>query len=603
MTQQATSFFKKIFTPNQKTFDINPETWFAICIGLSIIGYIIPLHTVVGKDFIPNAFSFICMAFALMIFFPMKKLEKISLASHTWFLLAGYLLCQAFLGIIRYPDAMIFPITCLVVVGLLTLASSNIDNKRKFLDKVFVASYFMAVMSFIIQIMQIMDIQWVINFVDITHRAGNGRLFANFLQPNQAGYAFVLAFCGVLYHLHIYAKSKYRVLLWLLFIIFTVAIAFTKSRAGFVMAVGAIGVFFIAQPITVKEKILQIAKKFLLFLGVYVVASLLLNQLNISTYGGNLGGIGRLAESGNRLVLAKQALMVFGENPIFGAGWNNYVQAGIEQAHNFNWRENPDHSHNFLTMILAELGIIGALLLIPIMVMLWRCVHFKHSVESAVALAFVGVSILYASVEYPLWYFRYLAVFAIFLGLIEQRHVVVPKFFTTKAVTSALSIGLLLSALVAENYIWQFVSKRFHDSERYFLLDLEPTEEDRVAKDRAVWGFGFYNEQILASQTWVNPEGDIKEKQRIFKNAMNVFGLQYYTLAYAKMLAFDGQQEKALEYMKVACVRSANLKASCDEVEKDLQKVIKKYPDIFTELLTQFKQWRAENPEKTGLSP
>lgn len=603
MTQQTTSFFKNLLKPNQKTFDVNPETWFAICVGLSIIGYIIPLHTIVGKDFIPNGFSFICMAFALMIFFPMKKLEKFSLASYTWFLLAGYLLCQIFLGLIRYPDAMIFPIICLVVAGLLTLASSNIGNKHKFLDKVFIASYIMATISFIIQIMQILDIQWVINFINITHRAGNGRLFANFLQPNQAGYAFVLAFCGVLYHLHIYAKSKYRVLLWFLFIIFSVAIAFTKSRAGLVMAVGAIGVFFIAQPIPVKEKISQIAKKVLLFLGVYVVASLLLNQLNISNYGGNLGAIGRLTESGNRLVLAKQALMIFSENPIFGAGWNNYMQAGIEQAHEFNWRENPDHSHNFLTMILAELGIIGALLLIPIVVMLWRCVHFKHSAESAVALAFVGASILYASVEFPLWYFRYLAVFAIFLGLIEQRHAVVPKVFTTKAVTSALSIGLLLSALAAENYIWQFVSKRFHDSQRYFLLDLEPTDEDRVSKDTAVWGFSFYNEQILATQTWVNPEGDIKEKQRIFKNAMDVFGSQYYTLAYAKMLAFDGQKDKALEYLKVACVRSANLKASCDEVENDLQKVIKKYPDVFTDLLSQFKQWRAENPEKTGLSP
>lgn len=601
MNQSSAFSLKNLFKPNQKTFDVNPETWFAICIGLSILGYLIPLHTVVGKDFIPNAFSFICMAFGLMIFFPMQKLKDMSLASYTWFLLAGYLLCQTFLGFIRYPDAMIFPIVCLLVVGLLTLASSNIDNKQAFLDKVFIASYVMAILSFIIQIMQILDVQWVINFVNITHLAGNGRLFANFLQPNQASYAFVLAFCGVLYHLHVYTKSKYQMILWLLFLIFSVAIAFTKSRAGLVMAVGAIGVFFIAQPIPVKEKISQIVIKILLFLGIYVVASLLLNQLNISNYGGNLGAIGRLTESGNRLVLAKQALMIFLDNPIFGAGWNNYMQAGIEHTHEFNWRENPDHSHNFLTMILAELGVIGALLLIPMLMMLWRCVHFKHSAESAIALAFVGASILYASVEYPLWYFRYLAVFAIFLGLIEQRHAVVPKVFTTKAVTSALSIGLLLSALAAENYIWQFVSKRFHDSQRYFLLDLEPTDEDRVSKDTATWGFSFYNEQILATQTWVNPEGDITEKQRIFKNAMDVFGSQYYTLAYAKMLAFDGQKDKALEYLKVACVRSANLKASCDEVENDLQKVIKKYPDVFTNLLAQFKQWRAENPEKTGI--
>lgn len=603
MTQQSTSFFKNLLKPNQKTFDVNPETWFAVCMGVSIVSYLIPFHTTLGKDFIPNGFSFICMAFALMIFFPMKKLEKFSLASYTWFLLAGYLLCQIFLGLIRYPDAMIFPIVCLVVAGLLTLASSNIDDKRKFLDKVFIASYIMAVISFIIQILQILDIQWMIGFVELSHLSGNGRLFANFLQPNHAGYAFVLALCGVLYHLHIYAKSKYRVLLWLLFIVFSVAIAFTKSRAGLVMAVGAIGVFFIAQPIPVKEKISQIAKKVLLFLGVYVVASLLLNQLNISNYGGNLGAIGRLAEGGNRLVLAKQSLMIFSENPIFGAGWNNYVQAGIEQAHEFNWRENPDHSHNFLTMILAELGIIGALLLIPIVVMLWRCVHFKHSAESAVALAFVGVSILYASVEFPLWYFRYLAVFAIFLGLIEQHHAVVPKVFTTKAVTSALSIGLLLSALAAENYIWQFVSKRFHDSQRYFYLDLHPMEEDKVTKNTSIFGFGLYHGQILASQTWVNPEGDIKEKQQIFKNAMNVVGSQYYTLAYAKMLAFDGQTNKSLEYFKIACVRSPDVMDNCNEVETDLQKVIKDYPDVFTELLSQFKQWRAENPEKTGLSP
>lgn len=603
MSKQSTFSFKNLLKPNQKTFDVNPETWFAICIGVSIISFLTPFHTHLGKDFLPNAFSYICMVFGLMVFLPMSKLEKVSLATLSWLAFACYLIFQTFFGLIRYPDAMIFPVVCLVVAGLLTLASSNIIDKKAFLNKVFIATYIMALGSFIIQVLQIFELQWTIGFVELTHLAGNGRLFANFLQPNHAAHAFILAFCGVIYHLSIIKKPPHRSLLWILFLIFSVAIAFTKSRAGLVMAVGAIGVFFISQPITIKQKIRQIMLNVMLFLTIYVVASLVLNQMNISTYGGNLGAIGRLTEGGNRTVLAKQALIVFGDNPLFGVGWNNYVQAGIEHAHIFNWRENPDHSHNFLTMILAELGIFGVFLLIPILMMLWRCVHFKHSAESAVALAFVIATIAYASVEYPLWFFRYLAIFAVCLGLVEQRYAVLPRIFNEKNTKAVLSISLLLSALIAENYIWQFVSKRFHDSQRYFYVDLYPTAEDKLSADTTTFGFSFYHGQILASQTWVTPEGDIQEKLRIFRNAMNVFGSQYYTLAYAKMLAFDGQHDKALEYIKIACVRNVDVKVGCEQVTQDLQKTIKKYPEPFTNLLEQFQKWRSENPEKTGFKP
>lgn len=67
----------------------------------------------------------------------------------TFVALVGYLICQILFGLIRYFNEMIFPITCLLVAGLLILASINIVNKKLFLHKVFIVAYLVTIGLFI----------------------------------------------------------------------------------------------------------------------------------------------------------------------------------------------------------------------------------------------------------------------------------------------------------------------------------------------------------------------------------------------------------------------------------------------------------------------
>ena len=596
--------------PSAHTHPIYPQPlrWFALCIGLAIITYLMPWHSPLGRDFVVNASAFCMVALGVAGFAWYHPLQKINASVFSWLTLAALILAQPLFNHIAYPDALIFPVASLVLVALTALVASNIADKAKLLNYLFVAVYLMAILTFIIQMMQTQGYQinyqgWVI----ARGNANGGRYDGNFGQANHAGYAFVLALCGVVYQLHQSFKDKvtlplnithayrqhYRFVLMVMFIIFTIGLALTQSRAGLVMMLAVIPIYFLSQPIPWKNKLIAVVFGLAMFMVYYMGASWLSNYSSAN----ELGAVSRMAGGqGNRSAMSERAMMMFYDHVLTGVGWNNYMGASVNYAQYFKWPEIADHSHNFVTMILAELGVLGALCFVPIIWVLLRALHWRHSSESAIALAFVVASILYASVEYPLWYFRYLAVFALFLALIEQRHW---QLASRPMARRALAAAVLGAAVLSGYYIWQYMHLNYLDYNRFVKHTNHLSKDSDISYQSGLFGFSAYQERILAMQVPVN-RVDAPLKKAIFQNVLNTDSSQFNILAYAQFLAFEARPQAALAHIKAACIMVRDV-SDCDNVDADLSALAEKDPATFSPLYQQFRAWRQDNPEKTGL--
>lgn len=599
-------------SPHQSTPQNLPQRWFAICLSIAILGYLLPWHSPLGRDFLVNAFSFAFVCFGIAGFVWWQNIRQISLSVITWLLLAMLLCVQPFVLTIAYPDALIFPIVCLVTVALAGTVASNIEHKAKLLNTLFFASFVVGVLTFAVQVMQMFHYQIAWHGWVIARGTPNGMRFdANFGQANHTAYGFVLALCGVVYQLHQsfsqhlnsnlpkFATNQYRQYyrfgLMVLFVLFTVGLALTQSRAGLLMMIAVMAVYFIAQPLTWRKKLSLSAFGSAMFLLYYTATSWLAGMISGTA---NLGAVSRMAGGqGNRPALSERAMMMFSDHPIWGVGWNNYMSASVDYSQHFKWPEIADHSHNFATMILAEMGLVGAVCFLPIGWVLVKAVHFRHSSESAIALAFVVASLLYASVEYPLWYFRYLAVFAVFLALVEQRYITLklPTFFNKSvAVILALFIG------ACGFYTQTYLQRNYLDYNAFVTHKNHLTQDNQINYQPTIFGFGAYEGRLLAMKVPVN-NVNVDKKLAIFDDVITSDSSQFNLLAKAQLLMYKGDKKRAFELVQASCVMVADV-TDCDNVDTDLGKLADSNPAVFGDLYTQFVQWRKANPVKTGLT-
>ena len=114
-----------------------------------------------------------------------------------------------------------------------------------------------------------------------------------------------------------------------------------------------------------------------------------------------------------------------------------------------------------------------------------------------------------------------------------------------------------------------------------------------------LFGFSAYQERILAMQVPVN-RVDAPLKKAIFQNVLNTDSSQFNILAYAQFLAFEARPQAALAHIKAACIMVRDV-SDCDNVDADLSALAEKDPATFSPLYQQFRAWRQDNPEKTGL--
>lgn len=588
-------------TPNTTSFSNTPDKYsiwlFSSGIGLSILGYLNPLHSPIDHDFLVNAISFIIICLSLANVWLQKRsfaMKHYSLSIYTWISLATLLALQPLLHTIRYPDALMFPIAGLIVVTLISLMASNLlttlQAKRQFINQISIYLYLTLILSFVVQVMQAMNYNISLAGWPVTRLTTiPDRLDGNFGQANHTAYAYIFGICCVIYHLHTLKKRSYQAILVMLLSIFAIGIALTKSRAVLLMFGAVLVVYFFAQKGELKKQISWCVGILAVFVVSYLVGGAIMSAIAPDKVD-LTGGMGRIVSSGmdsQRMALTRKAIMIFQDSPLTGIGWQNFTVGAIPHVDEMTYVTFSDHSHMVFTQIASELGIIGLLCLVPLLYVFVRSIHNRHSPESAMALAFVVATSIYACFEYPLWYFRFLAVFGLFVAMIEQKegklsspNTKLNKFF------GLLSVGL---AMISSYYIYQFWTHKYLFWYTHPSITVDKEGNKQLIKGQSVFGFLNYSDMDLATIVEVSPES-LPQKLALFDRVIVEESSVYNLVSYGQLLSFNGEYTKALNMFKTAC-RLNETKQNCDEIGKALKESSQQYPQNFQVNYQAYQAW------------
>ena len=604
-------------TSTAKPTEINDKSIFLFSsgIGLSILGYLNPLHSPIGHDFLVNVISFIVIGLSIgMVLLNNAhriRLQEFSISVYTWIALTILLCMQPMISVIRYADALIFPVGALILVAIASVLTTNVLNtrmaKRQFINQISVWLYVMLVLNFIVQVMQTLNYNITIGGFPVTRLAALAdRMDGNFGQANHTAYAYIFGIGCIIYQMDTYRlaigklsgiKSPryqlyYQWLRVILLALFAVAISLTKSRAVFLMLVAAVGVYFFSQISrkgTIKKSLIASGSILGVFAISYLVGGMLLAHLAPDKVDAT-GGMGRLVSSGvdsQRMALTHKAIMIIKDYPLTGIGWRNFTVGAIPHVDEMTYVTFSDNSHMVFTQIASELGIVGLLCLMPVLWLLLRSVHTRHSPESAMALAFVMATCIYACFEYPLWYFRFLVVFVIFLAMIEQKNY---TFKTENPKLSAIlgSVALVLT-FISGYYLYQYWTHKY-----LFWYTHPMLQAENAKNNKAVFGFLNYADMDLATKIEISPD-KLPQKLALFDRVIVDESSVFNLVSYGQLLSFDGKYTKALNMFKTACRLQEN-KENCDNIGKVLKDSTKSYPKNFQTNYEAYQAWlKAKN--------
>lgn len=270
-------------------------------------------------------------------------------------------------------------------------------------------------------------------------------------QINHLANYLALGLASVLY---LYLSSNLK-LSWavLLTVLFVLGLAYTGQRMAllYIFALSVIG-WGLAR-LCVQPEVKARAKHLLWLIPLFIVADLVMPFLSfleaasspIERVAATLGG------KSVRLTYIDQAWQLFTQYPVLGAGWGEYGW------HNFNVTDQypnqkglTNHAHNIVLQLMAEMGVIGAgLLLLLVGWWLFKQHTGAFTPERWWILALLAVLGIHSLLEYPLWYAYFLVIAALVLGLGEQSLIrknlqLTPVLFTALLVFGAWSMGNLL---------------------------------------------------------------------------------------------------------------------------------------------------------------
>lgn len=150
--------------------------------------------------------------------------------------------------------------------------------------------------------------------------------------------------------------------------------------------------------------------------------------LSLFSHTGYETAVERAANSGfegsMRQIEWNKAWLAFQSAPWFGHGWNSYgLQSFLINAEQKNFTNNIlgvlfTHSHNMVLQLLAEVGLVGTLLVFAAMIAgVWRIVFRPQNPASLLLLCLIAVSLCHSMLEYPLWYIYFLTPFGLMFAL------------------------------------------------------------------------------------------------------------------------------------------------------------------------------------------
>ncbi|MBS1190724.1 MAG: lipid core-O-antigen ligase-like enyme [Rhodocyclaceae bacterium] len=279
-----------------------------------------------------------------------------------------------------------------------------------------------------------------------------------------------------------------------------------------------------------------------------------------------------------RLALWRIALDAFLENPWLGAGFGQYTrQVHLHVLDLMPWRSPglPEHAHNIVLNLLAEMGLAAGLLLL-ILVGRWVAglLRAPRTPEVWWIIAMALVLGIHSNLEYPLWYGFFLAVAALLAGAGSRTNrVLQPGRSAPYAMAAFLALGGLT----------------LYNLHRDYGL-LEDALNGRLAAASAQEGRQLTEDALkrLARESLLRPYVDLAVANLMADDRDNLeLKLQNCDRA---------QRFSASRDIVFKCAHLLALAGRQDEGRLALRRAVAAYPDRAEEVLAQWKKRSAAEP-------
>lgn len=400
--------------------------------------------------------------------------------------------------------------------------------------------------------------RWVVHFPQSEDR----RLFANLYQANHLGTVLCLAIASALYLRHVRVIGL-TVLVVVLVMLGTGA-GLTASRTPWlqvvVISVGSVALAG-GRPHRTDRTGKTFRQRCLLFgvlpLAIFAATQALVAWLNVSCeLNLSLSAAGRMTGSATgspRLALWRYAVEIFGEHPVLGAGWGEFVWAQYLAADRLGPVPMANSAHNLVLDLLAKTGILGAFaVLLPSafwVVRVFKAARPGHADGDRIfCLTMVCVLGVHAMLEFPQNYAFFLLPVCLLMGLAETR--------TWQGMTRALSVSLNVALVLG---VSAGLAAGYFDYKKIEAA-YEKNGLERYAFDPSLI-FGDWGRYSLAGMMPLDQEM-LAEKIDMHEAAMTLSPSPNYIRRYIILLALDKRPEEALLQVK----RLKNL--SLDEFDR-----------------------------------
>lgn len=269
-------------------------------------------------------------------------------------------------------------------------------------------------------------------------------------------------------------------------VIIAVILGLVDSRS--ILLYGTAMLIIALLQILYSRKLLKSSKLLLAISTLILVPQVLMPLILSSLDSATQTGLQRVLSSGSdtaRGYELKKALLGFMQTPIFGQGWNESTFQAFSRALDImpldlhQQEKLPEHSHNVISELLVEMGVIGTL--IVVVGTIWAlipAIRTSLKLESAFILALLTITAIHSMVEYPLWNTFFLMAVVLFLTTIPNQRSESPKRYAG----SLYQLPILIISLASLAVVCFFM---FIYQNNYRLYTVNATSEEEQYNARA----------------------------------------------------------------------------------------------------------------------
>lgn len=496
-------------------------------------------------------------------------IERLGFSTLTWLGLAVIVAIQPFVSYIAYPDALIFPFGLFLLSAIFSLVAVNISIERKHTFINFSAWLFLIVGLLSVGT-QFIQLFFPNAFGFIAKISPLARPYGNISQPNHASFVSVLAITSIfyLYHQH-YLRKKISWFFVIAFLLLVMGISFSMSRAGLILlAVSVFGSLFYAWQSHKQRFLVLFASALLAVVGYQLGVWLLVNFFSLYQGG---SGAERLASDGIglRWVLWDRAWSAFASSPVFGIGYDNYLAHGLQNIEMLDWFEPADNSHNIISHIAAEYGLVGLTAICGVTVVLFKklILFFQKRLQSQELFVCIllALFVLFSFSEFPLWYPVFLLPFVFLVGLLDAGLMV--KNFNIKKIVSPIVIVLsLFAALYAGLYRYNL--------QKYEIVTLaNVTNQEKIDAYQSfprVFGFQKTREYMLHHLVDDENEENVERLIEMGDRLMVAVAGMDVARVQVNLLMKTGKQEEADKLNRRLCIWEYQHFKHCNNVKEQI---------------------------------